>query len=245
MIFERNFGWRTRWVNTVYRLYGWQDLIVCQSERMRASICDRINRLADRCVVLGNPIDLDRIASDASEAAPEQFHEIPSERTKIVWCGRLVCVKAPIRAVATLRELHDRGFRDSHLIFVGDGPLESNLKDAIRQAELSEYVTLLGFVSRPASVMARCDIGLLTSDVEGFPNVILEMLASGVRGVVTTNCAGGLNDLPQVHVANEADPRRLAEIVASLIKSIHEPISSRCTFPSPRSYLQALGVNAL
>ena len=89
---------------------------------------------------------------------------------------------------------------DAHLVMVGDGPLRGDLERAVSALGLTEHVTFAGHQKLPSSVFSRCPMGLLTSDVEGFPNVIPEMLASGVTHVVTTQCAGNLKEIPGVTV---------------------------------------------
>lgn len=240
MIFDRDFGWRTRLVAPMYRLYGWQDLIVCQSDRMRDSLCANTRGLDRKCIVLPNPVDVEQIRLDAQIEPPAPILQVPSDRVKVVWCGRLVPVKAPHRALATLRALHGLGYSRSHLVMIGSGPLELDLRKAAVAMNLSDYVTFVGFTPRPASVMARCDVGLLTSEIEGFPNVVLEMLAAGVRGVATTDCAGGLAQLAHVSVAPSMDPGVLAQTLVDLLKRLKQPGSEGCTFPTPKSYLEAL-----
>jgi glycosyltransferase involved in cell wall biosynthesis len=242
MSFERDFGWKTRLVHALYRFYGSQDLIICQTDRMLASLCERVARLAPKCTVLQNPIELDRIHADAKIAPPSAFAQIPAHRRKIVWCGRLIGVKRPLRAIEALRALHDQGHEEMHLVMVGDGPLRDELNTSAELLGVSEFITWMGHTKSPASVMARCEVGLLTSEVEGFPNVVLEMLASGVRGVVTTDCAGGLQSIPRVSVVDSA-PQSLAAAVLHVCAEDacgRDPVAPE--FQTPRLYLHAMGL---
>lgn len=220
-VFERDFGLVTPLIRIPYRLYGAQDLIICQTELMLNSFNNHTNgRHKDKCKVLPNPIDLDLIAVATVNTPPEMIMRIPADRTKIVWCGRIAAVKSPIRAVETLRVLHDMGHTSMHLVMIGDGPLRQDVESAITRLKLDDYVTMTGFHPTPATIMARCELGLLTSDKEGFPNVILEMLASGVLQVVTTNCSGGLAEIPSVKLSDTAEPSALANQLSS---SLSEP----------------------
>ena len=241
LIFERDFGYSGLLIRALYRLYGAQDVIICQTERMQQSLNRHTNnRLAAKSVVIANPIDLVRIEAAKSESTRILDH-IPATATKIVWCGRLVPIKAPIRALETLRMLHDLGKRKAHLIMIGDGPLAEEARDAVKRLELDSYVTLCGYQSNPLAIMARCDLGLLTSDTEGFPNVILEMLAAGVRGVVTTDCAGDIKAMTGVHVCETSEPHALAAILAKISilprsSGVPEMLLGRL----PRSFLREL-----
>lgn len=242
LIFERDFGARGVLIRALYHFYGTQDMIICQTERMQRSLDKHTNgRLATKTLVISNPIDLDRINLAKLEPTNMLAH-IPATATKIAWCGRLVSIKAPVRAIETLRALHDLGLSNTHLVIIGDGPLAAAVRNSIHRQRLDGHVTLCGYQSNPAAIMTRCELGLLTSDTEGFPNVILEMLAAGVSGVVTTNCAGGMNDIPGVWVTDGTSATTLAN---TLIRAREMPRPS--TLPaflesrSPRHFTSQIG----
>ncbi len=98
--------------------------------------------------------------------------------------------------------------------------------------------SLLGHVNDPPSVMAQCWLGLLTSESEGFRNVVLEMLASGVRSVVTTDCADGLAVLPGVRVADAKTANSLAQALFPLldITDIDAGVEAALTLRRPSLY---------
>lgn len=209
-VFDYNFGRMSPVLRSMVKLYGAQDLIICQTQVMHDRFNEKTNgRFRALTKVLPNPIDLDEIERRRAEET-SALNDIPADRTKIVWCGRLIESKRPQKAIQTLRRLHDLGRDEFHLVIVGDGPLRASVEAEIAQTGTAGRITLCGFQKNPIKIMARCDYGLLTSDLEGFPNVLLEMLAAGVKGVVTTNCAGDLEGIPGVTVAAASSPEELA-----------------------------------
>ncbi|NDK55589.1 glycosyltransferase [Pontibacter fetidus] len=90
-----------------------------------------------------------------------------------------------IRAVA--RVLKNRNIK---LLIVGDGPLKEMLQQEINQLGLQEHIELVGFQLNPVSWIAKADLFVLSSDYEGFGNVIVEALATGIT-IVSTNCDFG------------------------------------------------------
>lgn len=223
-IFDRDFGSAGLLFRALYLFYGAQDIIVCQTQRMRDSFERNTGgRFHQLLTVIPNPIDFERIVAGRSEAAPIAVQAIPENRVRIIWCGRLAEVKSPLRAIDTLRELHDRGHTDMHLVIVGDGPMRSRIQSHIAKQQISSFVTLTGHLPNPVATMTNCQIGLLTSNKEGFPNVVLEMLTSGMRAVVTTDCAGGLTELKGVHVSLDMTASELASTI----------LRSREGFPDP------------
>lgn len=241
MIFERDLGLRGHIIRSLYWLYGAQDLIICQTQRMQQSLsANTRNRFANMTRTLPNPVDIDAIGK-AVDSGEGEF-EPPSNQRLIAWCGRLSEVKSPLRAVDVLAELHSRGMTDIHLVMMGDGPLYNKIKDHAASQRVTDHITLTGRVSKPATIMKHCELGLMTSDTEGFPNVILEMLASGIRAVVTTDCAGGLKGIPGVHVSAEKTARSLAgDLAAQLKQRESDPsIAGYLENRSPRRFLQEL-----
>jgi glycosyltransferase involved in cell wall biosynthesis len=145
--------------------------------------------------------------------------EIPPDRTRIVWCGRLSPVKSPLRAIEVVRLLHSSGVKEAHLIVIGDGPLRDDMLSQAINSGLGAFVTFVGQQENPTAAMAGARLGLVTSDVEGFPNVILEMLAAGVGAIVTTDCAGDLNTLPSTFVSPSADAATIAKTAIQALTS--------------------------
>jgi glycosyltransferase involved in cell wall biosynthesis len=234
MIFERELGWRTQLIRRLYLLYGKQDLIVCQTERMAASLTLHTGgRFAARTITIPNPIDLHGVAA-ARSVLSNELAAIPATARKIVWCGRLSPVKSPLRAVDALAALHRLGYVDSHLVMIGDGPMRAEILTHANSLGLADHITLTGHHLAPAALMQHCQAGLMTSDIEGFPNVILEMLAAGLPAVVSTDCAGGLTEIPGVHVTQTGTPETLAATLAAVL-SQHESNHQLVEFFAQRS----------
>jgi glycosyltransferase involved in cell wall biosynthesis len=221
LIFERRMGWRGTVIRRLYHFYGGQDLIVCQTQRMAASLAHHTKHRFDPIItILANPIDLTAIASARLLPAP-QLNYIPKTAFKIVWCGRLSSVKSPLRAIETLEALHRAGKTDAHLIMIGDGPMRDQIVSHAQKLGIAAHLTLAGYHPAPAALMQHCQVGLMTSDVEGFPNVILEMLAAGVTSVVTTDCAGDLTAIPNITITQKKTSSDLAQKI--LDQTIRSP----------------------
>ncbi len=229
-LFDRDFGRANQALRAFYRLYGGQDLIICQTDRMNHALVTNTNaRFRDVVATIPNPIDFERIENDKKAAPPEDVQSLSADSTKIVWCGRFSSVKAPALAVEVLRTLHTSGHTHMHLVMIGDGPERTDIETKIASLGLGHYVTLTGHLDTPIPTMARCDVGLVTSKIEGFPNVILEMLASGISRVVTTDCAGGLHEIAGISVSSDSTPQVLADLLLARTPptEIHSSLQSR------------------
>jgi glycosyltransferase involved in cell wall biosynthesis len=79
---------------------------------------------------------------------------------------------------------------DAKLMLVGNGPLEDELKALSHELNLSDRVIFAGFAADPWPYYASADLFILSSDREGYPNVLVEAMLSGTT-VVSTDCGSG------------------------------------------------------
>jgi Glycosyltransferase len=81
---------------------------------------------------------------------------------------------------------------DIDLIILGEGPERENLTEQISRLNLRENVKLLGFIKNPYPYLYNTKLFVLSSNYEGFGNVLVEALSVGTS-IVSTACAGGPN----------------------------------------------------
>ena len=115
--------------------------------------------------------------------------------------------------------------RRAKLIILGDGPLKAELQALIKELNLGHAVKLLGYVDNPLKYFSRSDIFVLSSHVEGMPNVLVEAMMCGCTPV-STNCPTGPRELLQDgkygYLVPVSDPIAMA---AGIEKAIGHPIS--------------------
>lgn len=84
--------------------------------------------------------------------------------------------------------------KDVRLYIFGEGKLRPVLQDKIEKLDLSNQIFLMGFAQSPFQYMKVSDAFLFGSKSEGFPNVLLEALASSLP-IISTNCKSGPNEI--------------------------------------------------
>ncbi len=144
---------------------------------------------------LPNVIDLADFDRDDGQAGSVPVFPGSASRIVIVSVGRMVSVKRFDRFIDTLAIV--RGKVPALLgVIIGDGPERMNLQEFAQQRGLSEEnLIFLGRRDDISSILKQVHIFMLTSDHEGFPNVLLEAMAA--RLPVITTPAGDADNIIQ------------------------------------------------
>jgi glycosyltransferase involved in cell wall biosynthesis len=94
-----------------------------------------------------------------------------------------------IRSYAEVRQTHP-----IRLMILGEGEDRPKLEKLINALGLKDSVVFPGFVEQTGSYLARAALLVLSSNYEGFGNVLVEALAAGVP-VVATDCPSGPSEI--------------------------------------------------
>lgn len=144
-------------------------------------------------------------------------------RPVIVAAGRLATWKGFADLIHAMKILAAKG-RAERLLILGDGPLRPELETLIGTLELQDSVKLLGYVSNPLKYFAHADVFVLSSLVEGLPNVLVEAMMCGCTPV-STDCPTGprevLHDGKYGYLVPVQDPVSLA---AGIELALEQPI---------------------
>jgi glycosyltransferase involved in cell wall biosynthesis len=150
-----------------------------------------------RVLVIPNPLDQDEI-SEVRENIDCQIRQslgIKEEEQFLLFVGSLVKVKnvdGLIKALSNLRT-------NFKLVIVGEGPERPKIEKLAKGLGLKDKVILLGQKPHKETlgIMNSCDVFLLPSKSEVFPNTILEALALG-KPVIATKIGG----IPEIKSEN-------------------------------------------
>lgn len=107
---------------------------------------------------------------------------------RILSVGRFKPVKNHQLLLHAFKQINDRP--DARLMFLGTGQDEKMLRSLASQLGLADRVIFAGFHLDPTPFYMTADLFALSSNYEGFGNVIVEALACGTP-VVSTDCPSG------------------------------------------------------
>jgi len=169
--------------------------------------------------VINNGIDVRGVRSLANNL-PTDFS---TNSSYIVAVGRFVEAKGfdvLISAFARVCAVQE----GINLIILGDGPLRELLESTADKYGIRDRVILPGFVKNPYPYIKYAKLFVLSSRWEGFPNVLIEAIALGVR-VVATNCDYGPSEI----LAEDKNAQLVpVDNAAELFEAINTELSREC-----------------
>ena len=240
---DADYHWRKSGRKTAFSAatrigYAAADLIVATSNGVARDLTASFAIDPSSIRVLPNPVDLDRVRQSAAESIDESV--LPKgDGPLIVAAGRLAEAKnypLMIDAFAALRAQVP-----ARLCILGQGELETALRQMIAARGLEQHIRLAGFQPNPWKFVARADLFLLTSKYEGFGNVLIEAMACGVPVVATAS--PGTRDIVNNNVngilVDAHTPQAIASAVASVLQS---PDRRRAMSAAARASADRFGV---
>lgn len=167
------------------------DAIVAVSEGVREDFAHFAGIPTAHITRIYNPIVTEDLDAKTSIDPQHPWLTSPTEPV-IVSVGRLSEAKNFPLLVSAFERL--RAERPARLIIVGDGPLREELQARITRSPFAQDIDLTGFRDNPFAFMARSDLFVMSSDWEGFGNVLAEALACGAPAVAT-DCPHGPREI--------------------------------------------------
>jgi len=139
---------------------------------------------------------------------------------RIVAMGGLIYQKGFDLLLNIVSRLFEK-FIDWNLIIMGKGPLGEELKNQAKRLGIESKVFCPGRVMNPISILSRCDLFVLSSRYEGFPNALLEAMACGLPPV-SFDCPSGPAEIIQQgingYLVPPEDIKSMEKILCKLMK---------------------------
>lgn len=167
--------------------YKRADLVLANSYAMQTDLIENF-KIKTPVRVIYNPIDLKFIKTHVDEKPDFIFEENVFHFVNVGGFRREKNHLLLIQSFFILKNLPCK------LVIVGGGVMEEELKRKVYDLGLMNKVIFCGFDNNPFKYVSRSDCFVLSSDVEGFPNVLIEALACG-KPVISTDCHSGPREL--------------------------------------------------
>ncbi len=165
------------------------DKIVCVSDVVRRDVTDFFGAPADRTVTIYNAIEdkKDKKNAAVSPVSPRDKAFMEGNRV-IVTAGRLNFQKGQDHLIRAFAHMVGKGgYDDCRLMILGSGELMEALKELTRRLGIEDKVRFTGNIHGPEEYFKASDVFVLSSYIEGIPNVLLEAMQCGLP-CISTEC---------------------------------------------------------
>lgn len=211
-----------RWQGRIFwplarRTYPRAAKVVAISQGIASELEETLSLPPDHLRVIHNPISLETIRERAAQA--DAALTLPEPRPRLIAVGRLTQQKNYPLLLRALRRVTRQ--EPVYLYILGEGPDRPALETLTRTLGIERYIEFLGFQPNPFAYVKQADVFVLSSDFEGFGNVIVEAMALGIP-VISTDCPYGpaeiLADGEYGVLVPPDDEQALAEAIHSLLR---------------------------
>ncbi|WP_396601135.1 glycosyltransferase [Algibacter sp. R77976] len=194
--------------------YSKVDLVICQTEYMKNQLLEALPWLSKKVTVcvIDNPINLKAIAEKAKE-----YIEASEGEEYMVAAGSLHPKKGFDILIDSFFKLQDK-HPSIKLFILGEGKERSSLIKQINSLHLENKVFLKGFTSNVYPYFKNAKLCVMSSRIEGFPNVLLQMMSQNHK-VVSTISAGGIENIEGIFTSPIKDAEKLAYSIDKALNS--------------------------
>lgn len=169
--------------------YSRFDAVAAVSEAVRRDFHSIYSELSNICV-LYNTIETDKILKLKDEEVTDAVFS--EEDFKICGVGKIVPAKGFMTLARVHKRLVDQGFH-IHTYLLGEGSEKKTLERFVRDSNLENSFTFLGYQTNPYKYVSKCDVFVCASSAEGFSTAASEAVI--VNTPVITTPVSGMEEL--------------------------------------------------
>lgn len=184
-------------------IYKRSSLVISVSQGVKNCLVNEFNVVSNKIFILNNAIDVNALRLNVAGCDRLSLSKY------IVAMGRLVKTKG----FDTLIKAYAMSGVQSDLRILGDGPEKEYLQGLCSELGVSDRVHFEGFRSNPYPYIAQSEFFVLPSQLEGFPNSLVEALGLG-KAVLSTDCTDGPREILNLNVVIEPGNVHQAEFGA-------------------------------
>ena len=214
-IFELLSGYKLKIYSLFYSLgYKGASLIVTQTEYMKKQLLESLPTLMKNLNVktVPNPFNYEDIQTRTGNL-DKKFEQ----KRFIVAAGRLAPAKGFDILIDAFKKLPEK-YEKLNLIILGEGSERNNLREKIQNSGLKTKIYMPGYVQNVYAYFERAEACVLSSRIEGFPNVLLQMMSQN-NSIVATLCAGEISKIPNIYTCPVENVEKLKDSIINALEN--------------------------
>jgi N-acetylgalactosamine-N,N'-diacetylbacillosaminyl-diphospho-undecaprenol 4-alpha-N-acetylgalactosaminyltransferase len=190
-------------------LYNKANCIISVSEGVKHCLVEDFSIDENKIKILNNAIDIEKVTAMAN--VENRLHPKPY----IIAMGRLVKTKG----FNYLIKAYAKASTKSDLLILGDGPEMENLTLLAKKLQVENKIHFMGFQSNPYTYIKQSEFFVLSSELEGFPNALVEALGLG-KAVLSTNCTDGPSEI--LNLTQSIEPNEVIKSKYGVLVNIRD-----------------------
>jgi len=200
------------------------DLLIANSEAVKADVLSQEGVEASRVRVIPNGIDAEAYGSPPDPALRAALG-LPGAARLVGVVANLLPYKGHRVFLEACREIK-RGEPAARFLLIGEGPLRAGLVAYARELGLEEDVGFLGSRQDIPRLLALLEVAVLPSLEEGLPNAVLEAMAAG-RPVVATAVGGTPEAVRHGETGLLVPPGESRALADAVLRLLQDPAGAR------------------
>ena len=191
-------------------VYRFADFVVGNSHAV-LEVVHQVDKVPKRKLVqIDNPI----LFKDLSAYVRNK----PLDEFQMLMISRLETVKNIEGMINVLSQLKNKNDLNLRLIIAGSGQSESALKQQVKDLDMENQVTFLGFINDPYPYLVNADLYILNSHSEGFSNSLVEAMYSKTPSLSTA--VGAAPEIIEDGISGFLTPANDEEALCEKLKAI-------------------------
>lgn len=192
-----SFSFKGRWLRALARSRHQEYVAVSDANRTLLVQAFHMRKDAIRLIPNGaNPKTFERTPAerDRLRVALRDELGLPHDCSVLITVGRLTTQKGHDVLVPAIPHIVE-SYPNTHFVWAGEGPLQKNLQQMIKDYGIERYVTLLGRRNDMPDLLNAADLFVHPTRFEGQPFSLIEAMAAGLP--IVTTVASGIQEVIQ------------------------------------------------